>query len=176
MPWPRHVGALLKIPGSRAGQALRWGLRGLRASLQAALDDSLDDPASENLRPLLAELDALLDRAPSFAAVLPSDDLKDLRHGGDAELPLPTGGQDSEPASSLRLFLLRQAVAQDPRLQPGGKRPPIRESSDDEIWNDVQRLLLRLPSGLGQEWKQLSLQYAEKAGARADGAPAIVLP
>jgi hypothetical protein len=176
VPWPRHVGALLKLTGSRAGQALRWGLRGLRASLQAALDETADDPGREALRGLLAELDALLERTPSPSpAVLPTDEHAELPPSADAELPPATGGQEAE-ASSLRLLDLANAVARDPQLQLGGKRPPVRETSDEEIWNDVQRLTLRLPSALGQEWKRRSLQYAEQAGAQADTSPATLLP
>ena len=43
MPWPDPLGQLLVRSDSRASQALRWGLRGLRASLQGVLDDVPDD-------------------------------------------------------------------------------------------------------------------------------------
>ena len=169
MPWPRHVGALLKLTGSRAGLALRWGLRGLRASLQAALDETPDDPGGDALRGLLAELDALLERTPSASAsVLPADDR--------AELPPATDGQEAEASSAFPLLDLASAVAREPQLQLAGKHPPIRQTSDEDIWNDIQRLLLRLPSALSEEWKRRSLQYAEQAGARADPSPAAVLP
>src|SRR5262245_9770470 len=177
VPWPRHVGALLKLTGSRAAQALRWGLRGLRASLQAALEEAPDDPGCEALRGLLAELDALLERAPSTSpAVLPADGHTELPTSGAAELPPATGGQEAETSAALRLLDLARAVARDPQLQLNGKRPPVRETSDEDIWNDVQRLALRLPSALGQEWKRRSLHYAEQAGARADSSSAAVLP
>ena len=39
-----------------ANQHHRWGLRGLRANLQAALDEVPDDPGREELRGLLADL------------------------------------------------------------------------------------------------------------------------
>jgi hypothetical protein len=177
VPWPRHVGALLKLTGSRGGQALRWGLRGLRASLQAALEETPDDPGCEPLRGLLAELDALLERMPgASAAVLPTDDHAELPPSGDAELPPPTGSQEAEASSSLRLLGLANAIARDPQLQLGGKAPPIRQTSDEVIWNDVQRFLLRLPSAQCQEWQRRSLQYAEQVGARADPSSGAVLP
>lgn len=74
MPWPESIGSLLARPDSRAAQALRWGLHGLRASLQATLEEVPLDPGSADLRALLAELAALVDRGqPSAAPTLPVD-------------------------------------------------------------------------------------------------------
>ena len=53
MPWPEPVGLLLARSDSRASQALRWGLRGLRASLQAVLEEVPGDPGCVELRGLL---------------------------------------------------------------------------------------------------------------------------
>jgi hypothetical protein len=44
----------------------------------------------------------------------------------------------------------------------------LRDTTDDEIWNDVQRLLLRVPAALAEEWRQRCATFAEKAGARLD--------
>jgi hypothetical protein len=71
MGWPEPLGSLLAMPDSRAAQALRWGLGGLRGSLQTALDEAPNDPASAHLRALVKELDALLPRVS--VAVLPAD-------------------------------------------------------------------------------------------------------
>ena len=62
MAWPEPLVPLLARSDSRASQALRWGLRGLRASLQAVLEEVPQDPGCEQLRALLAELEPLLDR------------------------------------------------------------------------------------------------------------------
>src|SRR5207244_5269307 len=94
----------------------------------------------------------------------------------DAELPPAIGGPEAEASPSLRLRELANAAGRELHLQLGGKRPPIREISDEDIWSDVQRLVLRLPSALSEEWKRRSLQYAEQAGARADPSPTAVLP
>jgi hypothetical protein len=60
MPWPQQTGLLLALSEGRASQALRWGLRGLWASLAAALEEAPNDPGGEELRGLLAELDSRL--------------------------------------------------------------------------------------------------------------------
>jgi hypothetical protein len=167
MPWPEPLATLLAVPDSRAAQALRWGLHGLRASLQAALADAPGDPGGESLRGLLAELDSLLERgAVSADPVLPPD--------GSGDRPSPSA---AEPVSaSLRLLPLVRALGEDRRLQAELRSSPIREGSDEEIWSDVQRLLLRLPSALAGEWRQRSLDHAAQAGAVADEVQVAVVP
>src|SRR5262245_53213144 len=163
MPWPKQVGQLLARPDGRASQALRWGLYGLRASLRAALEDAPDAPGGDELRGLLGELDSLLEGARAAPGlVLPPD-----------EAP---GREDESPPGSPRLLALVRAVAADPRLRAELERSPIREGSDDDIWNDVQRLLLRVAPGLAGEWRRRSLEHAAQAGGRPDEAHTAVVP
>jgi hypothetical protein len=169
MPWPEPVGLLLARSDSRASQALRWGLRGLRASLQAALDEVPDDPGCADLRGLLAELDPLLEQAgsppgPSLPTVADS-----LRESEPDRLAERVG-------YGPRLLPLARAVAADSRFRPMLDRTPLREGSDAEIWNAVQHLLLRVPPDLAEEWRQRSLALAGQAGARADAARTDALP
>jgi hypothetical protein len=163
MSWPEPIGSLLARPETRAGQALRWGLHGLRAALQAALDEVPPDPGGEDLRALLAELGTLLAQSQAPAGqVLPVDAPAERLPGDGAEQP--------------RLLPLAQAVAADSRLLQEGRRGPGSADSDDEIWNDVQRLLLRVPPPLAEEWRRRCLQLAEEAGGRPDEASGTALP
>jgi hypothetical protein len=164
MPWPEQIGLLLGMPDSTASQALRWGLRGLRASLQAALDDGPESAGSEELRTLLTELDCVLGGA---------------RPPSSPTLPLDTPGgtlPDDRSTDSPRLLPLARAIAADPRFRVELERAPIREGSDDEIWNDVQRLLLRAAPNVAEEWRRRCLKHAEEAGGHADEGQAVVLP
>jgi hypothetical protein len=167
MAWPSSLGSLLARSDSRAALALRWGLHGLRASLQAALQEVSDDPGGEDLRGLLAELTPLLDGAGTFSA--------------PAELPPAAedvAGREIMPPSGVatpRLLPLARAVAADPRLREWLHKRPLREDSDEEIWNDIQLLLLRVPPALADEWQRRCLSHAEKAGALADETHAAVL-
>jgi hypothetical protein len=70
---------------------------------------------------------------------------------------------------------LAEAIAADARLQELLQKHPLHEGSDDAIWNDVQRLLLRVPPGLADEWQGRCLRLAEQAGARPDDTHAVVL-
>jgi hypothetical protein len=164
MPWPEQIGRLLALPDSRASQALRWGLHGLRASLQAALEERRDDAGCQELRTLLDELNSLLgDAAAASSLALPLDTPPGALPG------------DSQPdAPRLRPLLL--AVSADPRLQPALERSPLRDGSDDEIWNEIQRFLLRVAPSVAEEWQRRCLQQAEQLGAFADETQAGALP
>jgi hypothetical protein len=166
MPWPDCLGLLLARSDSRAAQALRWGLRGLRAALEAALADIGDDPGGADLRGVLAELDALLEPAGSGAG--PSLPVDGEAGGHVSNLPEGDGTLETCPPAAPRLLPLATAVAADPRLSAMLGGTPLRTGSDEEIWNDVQRLLLRAPPDLAEDWRQRSLALASQLGARAD--------
>jgi hypothetical protein len=159
MAWPEQMAPLLGRPDWRAGQALRWGLRGLRASLQGALEEVAQDPGSDQLRGLLTELDRLL--TPGEGTELPA--------AAAEGLPPPATNQP-------RLVPLARAIAADRRFQAELRRPPIHEFSDEVIWNEVQRLLLRLPPHLAEEGRLLCRQHAEQVGGQLDGSAAVALP
>jgi hypothetical protein len=167
MAWPEALVALLAQSDSQASQALRWGLHGLRASLQAVLEEVPQDPGGEQLRTLLAEVDPLLNQGP----VLPPEDSR----SGE---PSRTGAASraAPPVRSPGLQPLARAVAQDERLRTELKQSPLTDDSDEAIWGAVQRLFLRLPAHLADEWRQRSQDLAEQAGARLDEWAAAVLP
>jgi hypothetical protein len=173
MPWPEPLGLLLARPDSRASQALRWGLRGLRASLQAVLEEVPYDPGCAELRGLLAELDPLMEPAGSLTGPsLPVEGPGESAPGG----PSASAAGRSTAAAGPRLLPLARAIAADPRFRQMLDRTPHREGSDEEIWNDIQRLLLRAPPDLAEEWRQRCLTLAGQAGARADTARTDALP
>jgi hypothetical protein len=172
MPWPQQIDRLLARADSRAAQALRWGLRGLAASLQAAVHDVPDDPGREEVRELMAAVDTLL--GPTGVA---SDATLPAAEAGEslpcaAELPL---GAET-PEGAPRLLPLARAVAADPRFREELRLARLREGTDDEVWNDVQRLLLRVAPELAEEWLPRCRSYAEQAGSRPDDARANSLP
>jgi hypothetical protein len=167
MAWPPQLGQLLARSDSRAAQALRWGLRGLQTVLQAVLEEVPDDSGCEDLRGLLAEL------APLLQPALPSDTGSSV----PAELP-PAPASEPPPAATAtpRLLSLARAVAADPRFGDMLKRHPLQDGTDDQIWNGVQRLLLRAPPAVAEEWRQRCLTFAGEAGARQDETRTVVLP
>jgi hypothetical protein len=158
MAWPEPLVLLLARADSRASPMLRWGLHGLRASLQAVLIDLPQDPGCEQLRALLAELDPLLDEE---------------RGAQSAEREAP--GASGSALCAPRLLRLVRAVAKDERFHAELGSAPIPEDSDEAIWSGVQRLLLRVPQHLAEEWRQRSQEFADQAGGRLDEWAALVL-
>jgi hypothetical protein len=159
MAWPESILSLLASKSSPASQAVRWGLHGLRATLRAALQEGADE-----LRGLLADLDPLLDGNSAGDPVLPSDDVEDAL---SLEKTHPT---------ARRLVQLARAMAEDPRLGPYLQAAPIRAISDDDVWNQVQRLLLRVPADVAGEWQKRSLDHAQQIGAWPDQSRTAVVP
>jgi hypothetical protein len=71
---------------------------------------------------------------------------------------------------------LSRAIAKDGRFRAELKSAPISEAGDDQIWNGVQRLLLRMPPPLAEEWRHRSQEFADQAGGRLDEWAALTLP
>jgi hypothetical protein len=166
MAWPDSLATLLALGPSPVSQALRWGLCGLRAELQSALAETPNAPGAEELRRLLPELDALLDRSAGADPVLPSD------NGTDR--PGPAKAEVFPGASGL--LVLAGRLAEDPRLGAILQAAPIRDGSDDDTWNAIQRILLRIPAPLAADWQQRCLQFAQENGARPDESRTAVVP
>jgi hypothetical protein len=160
MAWPEPLVLLLARADSRASQGLRWGLHGLRASLQAVLLELPQDPGCEQLRALLAELESLLGPAEEKEPVPPN----------------AARDQAPENAAGPRLLPLARAIAKDGRFHAELKCAPIPEDGDDQIWNGIQRLLLRVPPHLAEEWRHRSQEFANQAGGRLDEWAALTLP
>ncbi|HZV05667.1 MAG TPA: hypothetical protein VE999_11345 [Gemmataceae bacterium] len=173
MPWPDPVGPLLARSDSRASQALRWGLRGLRATLQAALEEVPGDPGCTDLRGLLAELDRLLEPAgPLSGPSLPLAEPGDSSSSGGPEALPPSTQQTATP----RLLPLVRAITADPRFREMLHGKALRESSDEEIWNDVQRLFLRAPADLAAEGRLRAMLLVTQLGAEMDLGRTETLP
>jgi hypothetical protein len=157
MSLPESISTLLALGSSPASQALRWGLHGLRAALCAALEEAPNTAGADELRVLLADLDTLLAAGPRSSATDPV---------------LPTYDRSDQGPTAPRFLPLVHALAEDQRI-----RADLRSgSSDEETWNDIQRLLLRLPAALAGEWQQRCLEHAQKIGARPDESRTAVVP
>jgi hypothetical protein len=161
MAWPEPLVLLLARADSRVSQGVRWSLRGLRASLQAVLLELPKDPGCEQLRALLAELESLFGPAEE----------KELPNAAQRAPEMAAGA-----APVPRLLPLARAIAKDGRFHAELRCAPISEDSDDQIWNGVQRLLLRVPPPLAEEWRHRSQEFAAQAGGRLDEWAAVTLP
>ena len=169
----QHLSQLLTRENSNLARVLRFGLHGLRASLEVALAEIPDDSGSSDCRELIKELDYLL-RTNS-------------EPGGNEELTSPSDTQSSdqdlfepitqeefwepvpepEPAEFL-LGRLRQDFLDDQELQSYLDQVELHSTTDSDLWNEIQRLLLRVPENIAKEKQEHFLDIAEDAGAKAD--------
>jgi hypothetical protein len=166
---------LLARPGSRLAELTRYGLAGLRASLELALKESPGDPAADETLQLLDELTRLLGGGPAVAlpAAAPlAIPVSDAAPAAEPLLPLQPEPRAHPTAGGPPLLTpLRQAFESAEVLR--GHLGPVRcqGATDAEIWGEVQLLLLRLPGSLAVTWRQQAARLAQEAGARLDHSP-----
>ncbi|MEH2150940.1 hypothetical protein [Nostoc sp.] len=149
----QHLRQLLKIENSELAQLLRFSLYGLEATLNQARTELPLDPGSKICDDVLQELHNLLHPAP------------------------PQQNTDWEdPPDELKLNHLREAFNSDSELSYYLGNSQLQSQTDSDLWNEIQRKLLRLPEDLAASWQQRTLDLAQKVGAIADNSNLFQLP
>jgi hypothetical protein len=138
----QHLRQLLDLENSELAQVLRFSLYGLEAALQQAQKTYPQDPGSQVCEKVLQELHNLLQPAP----ISPP--------------PSVTG--------ELKLTHLREAFNADPELNACLGNAPLQSQTDADLWNEIQRKLLRVPENLATVWQQRSLELVQAVGAVPD--------
>ncbi|AFZ22840.1 hypothetical protein Cylst_0501 [Cylindrospermum stagnale PCC 7417] len=147
----QHLKKLLEIENSELAQLLRFSLYGLEASLKKAQAELPLDPGAKVCDEVLQELHSLLQRE-----IIPSPQL--------------------DSGTELKLIRLREAFNSDPELSLYLGNSPLQSQKDADLWNEIQRRLLRVPEDLATSWRQRALELAEEAGAIADNIHLYKLP
>jgi hypothetical protein len=147
-----NLSKLLKTENSELAQLLQFSLYGLEAALKQALTKHPNDPGAKLCQGALQELNTLLQ---------PPTDNSDL-----AEVlqiaPSPI------VASELKLKRLQQEFNSDQQLAIYLGNTQLQSQTDNELWNEVQRKLLRVPEDLAITWRQRALEIAAEIGAQED--------
>ncbi|MFO5439050.1 MAG: AAA family ATPase, partial [Dolichospermum sp.] len=147
----QNLHKLLKTENSELAKILRFNLYGLVAILTQANQEYPIDPGIGISEELLQELDELLQHTRLMEEV---EDLGELK-----ESPL---------INDLKLFQLKAAFNNDPELNFYLGTSPIQSQNDGEIWNEIQRKLLRVPEDLAISWREIALKTAQELGAIVD--------
>lgn len=147
-----YLSQLFRTENSELARHLRHDLRGLCASLKSALAESRGDPGAEVCEKLIDELKALF----------PPD--------------TNSNRSNDQPTNRLKLDPLRKAVLNDKILSTRLGDLHLISTEDSELWNESQRLLLRVSEPLAEEWDQKALKLAQKIGAEADESQVEELP
>lgn len=160
----QHLSRLLKMDNSHLAWALRLGLHGLRTQLQEALKTATIDPGSSACQELLRELDILLEVAsqPEFLTgeVLSTEDSSSWE---DVLEPV-TGEQKSE----LKLKQIGQALLSDREILNYIGDYQFISTNDADLWNEMQRLLLRVPEKVAHAWQEDILTQMSQVGVTED--------
>ncbi|MBH8577352.1 hypothetical protein I8752_31175 [Nostocaceae cyanobacterium CENA369] len=149
----QHLRQLLEIENSELAKLLRFSLYGLEATLDKARTELPLDPGAKLCDEVLQELQSLLQpqEGCSLVEILP-------------------------PPDQLKLSHLRDAFDFDPELTHYLGNSPLQSQSDSDLWNEIQRKLLRVPENLAESWQQRALDLAQKVGAIKDNSDLYELP
>jgi hypothetical protein len=166
----QHLSKLLQTENSDLAWLLRISLHGMRAELQEALKkDSLDQGRSA-CQELLRELNDLLE--PSSTQKQQSEN--------NISLPTEFSSLDNpfEPVvqSNLKLINLYDAFVADPELHYYLGSFQLKSTTDGDLWNEIQRLLLRVPAHIANTWRHRAKKLAEEVGAYEDRRALLRLP
>jgi hypothetical protein len=146
----QHLRQLLSIENSELARLLRFSLHGLEATLNQACTEFPLDPGVEICNEVLQELHSLLQPAWEDAIITSENKLK-LSH-------------------------LREAFDSDSELSYYLGNSQLQSQTDSDLWNEIQRKLLRIPEDLAASWRQRTLDMAEEVGAIADNSNLYQLP
>ncbi|MBG1270137.1 hypothetical protein [Nostoc sp. WHI] len=149
----QHLRQLLEIENSELAQLLRFSLYGLEATLNQALTEFPLDPGVKICDEVLQELHYLLQPTPS---------------------QLDNGWEDVP--NNLKLSHLREAFDSDSELNYYLGNSQLQSQTDSDLWNEIQRKLLRVPEDLAASWQQRTLDMAQEIGAIADNSNLYQLP
>ncbi|BDI15608.1 hypothetical protein ANSO36C_14100 [Nostoc cf. commune SO-36] len=149
----QHLRQLLEIENSELAQLLRFGLYGLKTTLNQARVELPLDPGAKVCDEVLQELHYLLQPAP----------------------PQQNTGWEDAP-NELKLCHLQEAFNSDSELSYYLGNSQLQSQTDSDLWNEIQGKLLRVPEDLAASWQQRTLDLAEQVGAIADNSNLYQLP
>ncbi|OUL30967.1 hypothetical protein [Nostoc sp. 106C] len=144
----QHLRHLLETENSHLAQLLRFSLYGIQASLKQAQKEFPLDPGAKLCDEVLQEIHSLLQ---------------------------PTSYK-SNSNSELKLSRLQEAFDADKELKLYLGNSQLQSQTDAELWNEIQRKLLRVPEDLATSWRQRALTLAQEVGAVENTSDLYPLP
>ncbi|MGH2415423.1 MAG: hypothetical protein ACRDEA_17385, partial [Microcystaceae cyanobacterium] len=161
----QHLSKLLKTDNSNLAWVLRLSLHGLRTQLQEALKTATTDPGNSACQELLRELDILLELVSqpdtlNEKTVLSTEDSSSWE---DVLEPV-----SSELKDELKLRQISETLLADRELSNYIGDYQFLSTNDGDLWNEMQRLLLRIPEKIAHVWQEQILTQATQVGATED--------
>ncbi|KAB8334064.1 hypothetical protein SD80_006315 [Scytonema tolypothrichoides VB-61278] len=169
----QHLSKLLKTDNSNLAWVLRLNLHGLRTQLQEALKTATTDPGTRACQELLRELDILLQEAFQQEFFCEETVLSSQEHSCWEDVLEPV---TSELKDELKLKQIGKALLSDRELSNYIGDYQFISTNDSDLWNEMQRLLLRVPEKIAHIWQEQMLMEASQMGARKDEQAHLSLP
>ncbi|MFB2891591.1 hypothetical protein ACE1CI_01470 [Aerosakkonemataceae cyanobacterium BLCC-F50] len=177
----QHFSNLLQIENSELSRLLRFGLYGLEASLKKARAELSQDPGTSMCDEVLSELHRLLE--PSSAKVREQSKSTALRPNKESSLEdvlepilVPTNVSNTTSTSEIKFKRLQEVFNSDKQLRPYLGNFRLESQTDSDLWNEIQRKLLRIPEDLATSWRERALDLAQEVGAKEDKSNLVQVP
>jgi hypothetical protein len=161
----QHLSKLLKVDNSNLAWVLRLSLHGLRTQLQEALKTATTDPGSTACQELLRELDILLQEAFQQEILSEETVLSSQESSCWEDVLEPV---NSEVKYELKLRQLSEVLLSEREISNSIGDYQFLSTNDSDLWNEMQRLLLRVPEKIAQIWQEQMLIEASQVGAIED--------
>ncbi len=165
-----HLNKLLAIEDSRLAWVLWLGLHGLQIQLREALKTDSADSGNTTCQELLKELDLLLESKDAInqKEIINKDVInKDAIYR--VSTLLSTHEDVFEPVpGELKLKNIAYLFQTERELTQYLGKYEFTSTNDSDLWNEIQRLLLRIPEKLAQTWRDRTLQFCREFGATVD--------
>ena len=161
-----NLNKLLNIKDSKLAWLLRLKLLGLQTELQEALKTELYDPGSDICQELLQELNVILE------AEYQSNNTEEIPSWEDVLEPisnqLDNNLQLQQTTTQVKLKPITQTLLAHQELSQYIGEYQFNCTDDAQLWNEIQRLLLRVPQKQADILRSQILKQVNRLGAMED--------
>lgn len=168
----QHLRQLLAMDDSKIAWFLRFKLREVESFLKEAHTEFPRDPGAEICDAVLQEVSNLLQPTPPASAtnqsqnkvITPKKDsnLEDTQQSTSA----PSSSSNHTSINELKISHLGKIFESDADLRRYLGNFQLKSQTDSDLWNEIQRKLLRLPKQMATSWREKALKLAQEAGAK----------
>lgn len=161
---------LLNTKNSKLAWLLRLKLLGLRTELQEALKTEVSDPGSDVFQELLQELDVILESHNQ------SNNTEEIPSWEDVLEPVAKQPQLPQTPTQPKLKPITQTLLSHKELSQYIGEYQFYSTNDAQLWNEMQRLLLRVPQKLADKLRSQIIKQTTALGATEDKVSLRQLP
>ena len=161
-----NLNKLLNTENSKLAWLLRLNLLGLRTELQEALKTEVSDPGSDACRKLLQELNVILESQNR------SNNTEEIPSWEDVLEPIAKEPENKpqlqQTPTQLKLKPIAQNLLSRKELSQYIGEYQFHGTDDAQLWNEMQRLLLRVPEKQAEIMRSQLLKQTTTLGATED--------